>query len=98
MVEFGLFGSSDSDGVDLDVIRVTIPTVIVVDRQNISLNIFQDRDESIDRLIMVGLPELRRIVVGRFPHHPGILIVEETRRFSTEGLSRYGEFLHPSFP
>ena len=72
----------------LNVIGMAVAPVGVVDGQYIGVDVDEDRGQTLRRLFDIGLPETRRILVGRFADHAGVFVTEELGPMHSEDVGR----------
>jgi hypothetical protein len=65
------------DPVHLDVVRVAVAAVVVVDGEDVRLLLVEDDREPARRVLDLRLPEAVRGRVARLPHHPRVGVAEE---------------------
>ena len=91
----GQLGRSGADAMHLDVIRVPVPAMVVVDGEHVGAFLVEDLCEPLCRVVEVGGPEgALRVVLG-CPHHPRVEVTEELDAGHSEDLCRTLGLPHP---
>ena len=94
-LDAGKLGGAMADGVDLDVIRVPVVAVPVVDRHDIGVLLAEDLGQALGGVIHGSLEERLRIVVLLPPGHTAVFVTEPFDTVDAERRCRPGDLGSP---